>query len=131
MAVVVVRRAVHFEGLREVGDLLRLVKSIPDHVDRCDVHRAGFEEGPEAAIRVQVFAGADRDRGAVAYGGEGDRVERIDFEPHQVVILQRARDAQHAFGGEVEVEVDDRLGLPLRTFGERVEQLHQRVFQLG
>ena len=46
------------------------------------------------------------------------------------MILERARDPQCALGRQVEVEVDDRLGLPLRPLGERVEQLHQRVFEL-
>ena len=58
-------------------------------------------------------------------------IEGVDLEPHQVVVLEGARDAQHSFRGEVEVEVDDRLGLALRPFGERVEQLHERVLELG
>ena len=37
---------------------------------------------------------------------------------------------KHAFRGEIEVEVDDRLGLSLRPLGERVEQQHQRVLEL-
>ena len=47
------------------------------------------------------------------------------------MIFERACNAEHAFGGEVEVQVDDRLGLPLRSFGERIEQLHQRVLHFG
>ena len=38
------------------------------------------------------------------------------------MVGERARDAQHAFCREVEVEVDDRLGLALGAFAERVEQ---------
>src|SRR5438270_8481007 len=67
MGVVVVRRAVDFECLRQVGDLLRLVEAVPDHVHRRDVERARFEEWAKAAVRIEVLAAADRDGRPATY----------------------------------------------------------------
>src|SRR5207344_1988717 len=58
VTVVVVRRAVDLERLREVGDLLRLVEAVPDDVDRRDVDPARLEVRPEVAAPVQVLARA-------------------------------------------------------------------------
>src|SRR5205814_3719269 len=49
VAVVVVRSAVHLEGLSQIGDLLRLVEAVPDNVDGGNVHCAHLEVRPEAA----------------------------------------------------------------------------------
>ena len=57
-------------------------------------------------------------------------VEGVQLEPHQIVVFERPRDAQRAFCGEVEVEVDDRLCLALCSLGERVEELDERVLEL-
>ena len=116
VAVVVVRRAVDLERLGEVGDLLRLVEAVPDHVDRGDVHRARLEERPEAAARVEVLARADR--ASARRGGRcasARRVEEVDLEPERGRTARaRARRARAPSGLEVEVEVDDRLGAARR-----------------
>src|SRR6266511_2416166 len=130
MAVVVVRRAVHLEGLGEIGDLLGLVEAVPDDVHRGDVHRTRLEEGTEGAVRVEVLAGTDRYRSSAADCRKRDGIEGVHLEPHQAVAFERARDAQHAFGGEIEVQVDDRLRFAARSFVEGVEQADERSLEL-
>src|SRR5919204_630653 len=130
VAVVVVRRAVHLEGLGEVGDLLRLMEAVPDHVHRGHVQRTGLEERTEAAAGVEVLTRADRDRRAAAHARERLRVERVDLEPHQVEVLQPARDPEDALCGQVEVQIDDGLGPSLRPLVKGLEQADQRVLQL-
>src|SRR5262249_22157133 len=109
---------------------LGLVEAVPDHVDRGDVHRRGLEERSEAAVRVEVLAGADRDRRSGADRTKRNRVERVDLEPKQVVVSERARDAQDPLGGEVEVEVDDRLCEATRAFAKGLQQLNERLLEL-
>ena len=128
--VVVVRRAVDLERLGEVGDLLRLVEAVPDHVDRRDVHPARFEIRAEATARVEVLARADRHGRDVADVGERGRIEEVDLEPEQIERLQRLRDPHAAFRLEVEVEVDDRARVAPSPLGKRLEQPHERVGDL-
>ena len=73
VAVVVVRSAGDLVRLGERRDLQRLREAVPDHVDGGDVHRAGLEVRPEAAQRVEVLAGAERDRRAAPRVGERRR----------------------------------------------------------
>ncbi len=86
--------------------------------------------GPEAAERVEVLAGAERDRRPAPRVRERGGVVRVDLEPGEVERLERARDADDPLRRQVEVEVDDRLRLALRALAERVEQPRQRVEQL-
>ena len=122
MRVVVVRRAVDLERLREVGDLLRLMEPVPDDVDGGDVHSARLEKRPEAAAPIEILARADRHRSDVSHVGERPRVEEIDLEPQEVEGLEHARDAGAAFGLQVEVEVDDGPRGGSGSLAKRLEQ---------
>ena len=131
VAVVVVRRAVDLERLGEVGDLLRLVEAVPDHVDRGDVHRAGFEERPEAAVRVEVLPGADRDRRAVAHARRArpGRTRRPRATSGRGPSSARAT---RSTPSAVRLKFRSTIGsaLPPRSLAERVEQPHERVLEL-
>src|SRR2546423_7412118 len=90
-----------------------------------------LEKRTEAAVGVEILARADGHRGGAAYRCQRDRVERVHLEPRQAVLGERARDAEHTLRGEVEVEVDDRLGLALRPLAKRFQQANERLLQLG
>ena len=124
------RRAVDLEGLREVGDLLRLVEAVPDDVDGGDVHSARLEVGPEVAAPVEVLPRADRHRRDVADVRERAGIEEVDLEPEQVERLERLRNADAALRLEVEVEVDDRPRVAAGSVCERLEQPDERIRDL-
>ena len=132
MAVVVVRRAVDLERLGEVGDLLRLVEAVPDHVDRGDVHRAGLEERAGSRGRVQVLAGADRHRRASPHERRARPGRRGRPRARAGRTAPSALgDAQHALGLEVEVEVDDRLARRPRCLPRTRRAAHERLGDLA
>src|SRR4030095_12424640 len=68
--VVVVRGAGDLERLGEVGDLLRLVEPVPDHVHRSDVEGTRLQERSERTASVEILARADRHRSPLAYERE-------------------------------------------------------------
>src|SRR3990170_1533316 len=86
--VVVVRGAVDLEGLREVGDLLRLVEAVPDDIHGGDVHASSLEIRPEVAAPVEVLARADRHRRDMANVRESPGVEEIHLEPEEVELVE-------------------------------------------
>ena len=61
---------------------------------------------------------------------ERARVEEVDLEPEKVERLERLRDADAAFGLEVEVEVDDRPSRAPGALAEGLEQSDERIRDL-
>jgi hypothetical protein len=90
-----------------------------------------LEVGTEAAVRVEVLARADRDRGAVAHSRERDGIERVDLEPHERVAVERTRDAQHAFRRELKLRSTIGCAEPPVPSRKRVEQANESLFELG
>jgi len=128
MAVVVVRRAIHLEGFRLVGDLLppdgTRSRSRPTEATSIAPPRSRGE----AAVRVEV---SPEQMGiAEPLRRPGARPGRMrPARPHQIRDLRASRDRStpSAVG-----EFRSTIGrVPLRAFGEPSRQLNQRVFQLG